>query len=274
MPEFWQFGTSLSPRITGVAVRRQACSEPSPVVAEKDGEQGEEDPRRRRCVVVVAVPASSGYSASAMSSHASPRCRASVSPRKVPQCHLSYGGSSSGDSTRDAERTGWWWRWWCLRAGAVEAGVAQVVSESYRGVIVEDVLVARDARVTTANGRWRGKEKEWERPDIGETGRKEGGTHTRRAMEMKEWAKPKSTTQLTEERKDGKRRKDDLGRGGDAAQAAFDADEEEGWRGEKGGEGGVGRREAGKGRQWMEGKGAGRDETRRDDAGREAEADA
>jgi hypothetical protein len=29
MPQFWQFGTSLSPRITGVAVRRQACSEPT-----------------------------------------------------------------------------------------------------------------------------------------------------------------------------------------------------------------------------------------------------
>jgi hypothetical protein len=104
----------------------------------------------------------------------------------------------------------------------------------------------------------------------------------------------------------GREGKDDVGKGegrsSNAAQAAFDADEE-GWRGEKGGSecmytwgkarerGGTNsarrqtgsrrrvrrsrgrgrerrekreeRRERGKGRQWMEGKGAGRDETTR-----------
>ncbi|KAJ7278166.1 hypothetical protein C8J57DRAFT_1465383 [Mycena rebaudengoi] len=167
-------------------------------------------------------------------------------------------------------------RWWCPRDGAVEVGV-----------VVEDVLVARDAGVTAANGRW-------EEAKLMDGGEEVGkmGAHTRRESGNEEYAEGGRT---------GREGKDDVGKGegrsSNAAQAAFDADEEGGGerregvdvcihgerrgsaagrvaRGGKPGAddacdevgGGVGReerREKGKGRQWMEGKGAGRDEMTR-----------
>ncbi|KAJ7266746.1 hypothetical protein C8J57DRAFT_1469850 [Mycena rebaudengoi] len=231
-----------------------------------------------------------------MSSHASPPCRVSHHQQR--------------QHSQRVCTWWWWWWWWCARVGAVEVGVAQVVSKSYRRV-VEDALAARDAGVTTANGRWRGKGKNGSiRTSAKQEGRKEGredgvarihgGDGDEGMSEAEVGDAVDGVGEKRENGRTGREGKDDLGRGegrsSNAVQAAFDADEEEGWRGEKGGVdryihgerrgsaagrivrgrkpgaddacdgvgGGRGRerREAGKGRQWMEGKGTRRHTSR------------
>ncbi|KAJ7266800.1 hypothetical protein C8J57DRAFT_1229359 [Mycena rebaudengoi] len=152
------------------------------------------------------------------------RCDGGVSSSlsRRPMLRRPAEGPGSADSTRDAGRTWWWW-WWGPHAGAVEVGV-----------VVEDVLVARDAggdncereMLVTTKRKGRGKGKEWERPDIGKTGRKEGKLrrHTHAAGDGDERkGKPKSTTQLTEQ---GRREVRDDGEGGKRSEWMG------GWRGE------------------------------------------
>ncbi|KAJ7278135.1 hypothetical protein C8J57DRAFT_1576327 [Mycena rebaudengoi] len=237
-----------------------------------------------------------------------PRCyRAAPLPSLHPIVIYRTGGSGGGDSTRDAGRTWWWW-WWCPRAGAVE-GEGKGKNGSVRtSAKQEGRKEGRWGGMHTRRGdegmgeaevddaidgvgeKRRGKRSEWMGGWRGEgegkgrwAPRWEGGDE--------------EDAEGVRERREGK---EDLGRGegrsSNAAQAAFDVDE--GWRGEKGASGWMYRwakarerggtnnarpqtqsRKGGVGREKRGGKGEAVDgeegsETRRDDACREAGADA
>ncbi|KAJ7278148.1 hypothetical protein C8J57DRAFT_1222011 [Mycena rebaudengoi] len=183
-----------------IGEKQQRC----PMVAERDREQGEEDPRRRRLQRIRdVVPCVAAL----------PSVPAAATALATPDAYGSGGGARAHRRRRG--------RLGSQRRGGDNCEREMLVMKKRKG---------------------RGKGKGWERPDIGKTGRKEGGTHTRRAMGMKERGEAEVGAAVDgvgekREGRTGREWKEDLGRGeghsSNAAQAAFDADEEESG-GEKG----------------------------------------